>query len=227
MTVKHMGKILKDLTFDDWVLHMFNHPVTETAWHWDLDADEVELEPQQVIAYTTRLFTNARELLTPYTDAQVNQGLWFLIGEGHTPLTVLTDANNPLDERSRCIHAITQVFEQSFLPRCTPHLSHVDEPGASPLNLVCYMWWDIFPLRGQPKDASRQEIDAACLSVMETTLQLPSIACQESALHGLGHWGRYYEGRCQSIISTFMQRHRDLRPQLRTYAESAQKGCVL
>ncbi len=222
-----MGKVLRSLSFDEWVRHMFDHPVAEPAWYWDTDADCAEVEPARVITYTGNLFERAGELLAPYSDAQADQGLWLLIGQGSSPLYALTEASIPLEQRLHCIRSISTVFEQCFVPRCTAHLSHLDEPGTGVLNSVCYMWWDIFPLCGEPKDTARHEIDEACLSVMETTLQLPSIACQESALHGLGHWGLSYEGRCQSIISAFMQRHEDLRRELREYAAQARQANVL
>jgi hypothetical protein len=221
-----MNKVLTDLSFDEWVRHMFDHPVTDPAWHWDENADCAELEPHRTVTYATELFQHAGELLAPYTDAQVNQGLWFLIGESTSPLYALTEASIPLEQRVPCIRSISTVFERCFVTRCTPHLSHLDEPGAGALNLICYMWWDIFPLYGQPEDKARREIDEACLSVMETTLQLPSVACQESALHGLGHWGLHYKSQCQSIISAFMQRHRKLRPELQEYATQARERNV-
>ncbi|MGA2280679.1 MAG: hypothetical protein ABSG80_10300 [Verrucomicrobiota bacterium] len=221
-----MNEVLTELSFNEWVRHIFDHPVTEPAWHWDENADHAELEPQRVVAYATELFQRAGELLAPYTDAQVNQGLWFLISESSSPLYALTEASIPLEQRVHCIRSISKLFEQCFVARCTPHLSHLDEPGAGALNSICYMWWDIFPLRGQPEDTARREIDEACLSVMEATLQLPSVACQESALHGLGHWGLYYKNQCQSIISAFLQRHRDLRPELQRYATRARERSV-
>jgi hypothetical protein len=221
-----MSKVLTDLSFDEWLGHLFDHPVANPPWYWEADRDTAELAPQQVVAYATLLFEAAGELLAPYSDAQANEGLWFLIGECTSPLYALTDATVPLAERLRCIHAISSVFEQCFLVRCTPHLSHLDEPGAGALNPVCYMWWDIFPLSGQPEDATRREIDEACLSVMKSTLQLPSIACQESALHGLGHWGLSYKNQCQSFISTFVQLHRDLRTELQNYAARAKDRYV-
>jgi hypothetical protein len=221
-----MSKALTDLSFDEWVRHLFDHPVTDPAWHWDVDADYAELEPQVVVSYATRLFQQAGELLAPYTDAQANQGLWLLISETASPLYALAEASIPLEQRVRCIRSISTVFDQCFVARCTPHLSHRDEPGAGALNPICYMWWDIFPLHRQPEDKELREIDEACLSVMETTLQLPSVACQESALHGLGHWGLSYKSQCQSIIYAFMQRHRDLRPELREYAVCAGEAYV-
>jgi hypothetical protein len=222
-----MGKVLTDLSFDEWVRHMFDHPVNHPEWYWDTDADRAEIEPQRVLAHATNLFERAAELLASYTDAQANQGLWFLINEGGSPLYALTETSISMEQRVRCILSISSLFNQCFAPRCTPHLSHLDEPGTGALNSVCYMWWDIFPLHGQPGDVARREIDAACLSVMEATLQLPSIACQESALHGLGHWGLNYEGRCQSIVSAFMQQHEGLRRELREYAVRARQANVL
>ena len=206
---------------------MFDHPVNDPAWYWDTDADYAELASECVITYAASLFERAGGLLAPYGDAQVNQGLWFLISESGSPLYALGEAGIPLKQRVRCIHSMTTLFEQCLATRCTPHLSHLDEPGAGALNSVCYMWWDIFPLYGQPEDVARREIDAACLSVMEATLELPSVACQENALHGLGHWGLSYESRCQSIVSAFLRREQSLRPELRTYAERARRTDVL
>lgn len=221
-----MGKVLTKLSFEEWVRYLFDHPVNgtqEPAWYWNQDADSVELPPQLVIAYSTRLFLNAGKLLAPYTDAQANQGLWLLIGEGTSPLYALCDASVALKERLNCVHSIVPLFENCFVPRCTQHLSHFNqtETGTGALNAVCYMWWDTFPLVGEPEDMMKREIDEACLSVMETILQLPSLACQESALHGLGHWGLSYKNRCQGIISAFLKTYPDLKPELAEYASHA------
>jgi hypothetical protein len=223
-----MGKVLTNLSFENWLRHIFDHPVTDPVWHWNFDADTAELDPLQLIDYSRRLFERAGELLTRYSDGQADQGLWLLIGEGG-PLRVLADESVPLEPRVHCIKSVSILFEQCFFPRCTPHLSHFREAeaGVGELNSVCYMWWDIFPFWGQPEDPAREDIDATCLSVMETTLRLPSIACQQSALHGLGHWGLAYKDRCESIISAFLQNHRDLRSELRKYAELAKQCRVL
>lgn len=222
-----MTRVLTKLTFAEWIRHLFDHPVNDPAWYLDPDCDSAELAPQQVVTYTTRLFERAGELLTSYTDAQVNAGLWFLIGECMSPLHALTDATIPLEERLNCIRAIATAFEQYIAPRCTPHLGHLDEAGAGVLNELCYMWWDIFPVGGVTQDGAPPELASACLSVMAATLELPSLACQEGALHGLGHWSRYYKERCQRIISAFLQGHGELRPELRAYAARASENLVL
>ena len=215
------------LTFEQWVRYVFDHPVTVPAWHWDPEAESADLPPLRIIAYATKLFEGCGGLLDAYSDAQVNQGLWFLISETSPHLYALADTSIPLEERLHCIRSISALFEQCFVPRCAPRLSHLDEIGADTLNCVCYMWWDIFPLRAQPANIERREIDKACLTVMETTLRLPSIACQESALHGLGHWGRFYPDVCEGIAATYMKEHEGSRIELWRYAERARYGEIL
>jgi len=57
-----------------------------------------------------------------------------------------------------------------------------------PLNYVCYMWWDEFPSIASAGDSDLPMLHDAALRTMERILLLSSLACQESALHGLGHW---------------------------------------
>jgi hypothetical protein len=125
-----MPRVLTNLTFEEWLRHLFDHPITDQPWYWDADRDSAELEPQRVVAYATRLFESAGKLLAPYHDTQAKEGLWFLIGECTSPLYALTDAAVPLEERICCIRAVATVFKQCFVPRCTPHLGHLGESGA-------------------------------------------------------------------------------------------------
>ncbi len=222
-----MARVLTNLPFEEWVRYIFDHPVTDPAWYWDADADSLELDPLQNILFTTQLFSHSTETLSVFTDAQVNQGLWLLVSETTSDLRILGDAALPLADRIRCIDSILLLFEDCFGRRCTPHLSHIDETGVGPLNSICYMWWDIFPLFGRPEDTARSDIDGACLAVMQKTLEVPSIACQEGGLHGLGHWANYYSDRCGEIITTFLAQHPDVRPEMRDYATRAREANIL
>ena len=85
-----------------------------------------------------------------------------------------------------------QAFHQLFAPRCTPHLSHLSEVTAGTLNCVCYMWWDEFPCIALPSDPNLPRLSGTALTTMEHILGLGSLACQESALHGFGHWQRQH-----------------------------------
>ncbi len=225
-----MGKQLQNLTFDLWLTYVFDHPVNDVkqAWYWDMDRDWWEEDAADTIRFLTQAFENAAVVLQPYSDAQLNQGLWFLVDNSCSDhMFALLDDSVSWPARQRCIYSIYQLFEQCFAKRCTPHLSHFDESGAGPLNAVCYMWWDIIPIYGKPHDPTRKEMDHDILQVLESTLQLDSLACRESALHGLGHWQHYYPERVGEIIDKFSMMYRELPEKLHAYMLNAYTGYVL
>lgn len=225
-----MGKQLQNLTFEHWLRFTFDRPVAElsNAWYWNIDRDWWDENPTDTIGFLTQAFENAEAVFKPYSDAQLNQGLWFIASNScSNHMFALLDESVPWSAQKRCIYSIHKLYEQCFAKRCTPHLSHIDEPGASPLNLVCYMWWDIVPFTGHPGNSVWEEFDQDILRVMESTLELDSIACRESALHGLGHWQHHYPEQVGEIINAFSMRHRDLPKSLETYLINAFTGYVL
>jgi hypothetical protein len=184
---------------------------------------------QATLARITWLFSHSASLLAPYTEKQVNEGLWWIIGEGQSEyLFALTGDTTPWPERLACVRSITALFAGVFARRCEAALSHLDEPG-NPLNQVCYMWWDIFQL-GPPYVPP--ELHEAIIGVMGAILDIDHDAVIESALHGLGHWSEGHEREVKGIIDGCLKRHRQrgqrpLRPELRSYAEGAREGLVL
>lgn len=224
------GRPLSDLTFEEWIHFVFDHPVDDSRleWYWDIEAEWWDGPPGLTVEYLTQAFEYSESVLGPYSDSQLNQGLWYLASNAcSNHMFALMDSSVPWPARQRCIRSIGSLYRDCFAKRCTSHLSHLDEPGAGPLNSVCYMWWDIIPLAGQPDDPAHKEIDQAILQVMETTLQLTSIACQESAFHGLGHWHLRYPGQVEDIIQSFLGDNKGLPENLQRYALSALNGCVL
>jgi len=223
-----MGQMLKELPFEAWVRHVFDHEVGDPAWYFSIDADIWDAPHSLSAAYMTRLFEDPLPQLAAYTDAQLNQGFWYLVSNGGSiHMFALLDEAVPLGDRIRCVRAIYPLFASLFAARCTPHLSHQDEPGSSPLNSACYMWWDLIPVVPKPGDWARAAFDLAVLEVMERTLSLDSPACQESALHGLGHWASDYPVHVEAIVGRYLKAHSALREDLRRYAQRARKGAVL
>lgn len=228
-----MGKQLQHLTFEDWVRYVFDHPLPvgqELEWYWDSERDwwDEGGEPAVTVEFLTRLFENAAQVLQPYTDAQLNQGLWFLASNAcSNHMFALLDASVPWTARQRCIASIHTLYEGCFARRCSSAFSHLPEPVENPLNMVCYMWWDILPVSGKPEEPARRDVDQAILQVTESTLQLNSIACQESALHGLGHWQMYYPRRVGEIIDAFSMTHPNLPEKLHQYMLAAYTGHIL
>jgi hypothetical protein len=121
--------------------------------------------------------------------------------------------------------AISRFFADLLAPRCSPSLGHLSDEGG-PLNMVTYMWWESFPSFTNPDDPQRELVNDAELACLEFILGLESVACQEAALHGLGHWVRR-EPRCEAIIDDYLASGRSARAELGDYARSARGGCIL
>lgn len=208
-------------TFEDWVRGWFDHP---DDWNWLEDGElPCTLSPTQTISYATRLFETAGVTLAPYSDHQIGQSLWAFINEIDSPLYALRDDSVSLPERCQCLSAVFGVYDQIFAPRYTESLGHLSEDTAK-LNSVCYMWWDIFPTHGGILTDAE---NIAVLGVLERALSLPHVACQESALHGLGHWHLDCPKSVERIVDVFLTSGIPRRPNLIPYAKSARRGMVL
>ena len=58
-----MGKHLTNLTFEQWLALVFDHPVDElkNAWYWDLDRDQWDEDAPETVAFLTQAFENSAE----------------------------------------------------------------------------------------------------------------------------------------------------------------------
>jgi hypothetical protein len=226
-----MSREIKIRSFEDWVNHVFNHPAsknwTADAWYWKLNAPywNANDHPKAAVAYLTHLFRDAPKALHSFSDAQINQGLWYLIFPGEYYF-VLENARVPLAERLTCIQAMPNLFESIFARRCSNTLSHLSEEAQNPLNSICYMWWDIFQIPTTKNIENFEEISEAILDVLEKELYLNFDACREGALHGLGHWHGMPRKRVMEIIDQFLRTQPEIRPELRQYAQNARNGAV-
>lgn len=209
-----------------WIAHVFDYPVTDPAWHWSLDAPTWEGTSEQTATFVAQTFERSAPLLARFTDAQLNQGFWYLLSAGCSDfMFALVEPEVPLATRLRAVRSFIPLFEQVMAARCSPHLSDIDEQPANPLNSVCYMWWDILPIHGKPEEADRTEFDAEVLRVLSRLLSIPHDACRESALHGVSEWQLYYP-RAESIVDEWLARTPGLRPELVSYAQRAKVGMV-
>jgi hypothetical protein len=223
----------KDRSYDDWVKYIFDHPLADPPWYFHADAEwwNGPADPALTVSYLTRLFETSSESLNLFSDEQINQGFWFLVdsgGSGH--FLTLFDPQVPPSERIRCVESIFSLNRDLFAPRCSPLLGHImtqEEYDANPLNSICYMWWDIAPLYGKSGEPAREALDDAALSVMEKCLSLSAPACQEGALHGLGHWQSAYPERVTAAIDAYLESSPSISPDLQAYARNARRGHVL
>ncbi len=136
-------------TFKQWLEFVFNNPVRKREWYWDEDFgprwEALGLTDVLIVEYMTHLFHEPR-VLGRYSLDQVEQGLWFLLGEsspGGSSKTLLRHKAALLD-RVACIHAMSGFFRNFILAVTPGHFA----PKAPPIGVTgaAYMWWDIFPM---------------------------------------------------------------------------------
>lgn len=205
--------------FEGWVDRVF----TGQASH---DDDPPHVDDRLEVARITWLFEHCAATLEHWSDADAAEGLRWLISEGGSEALIpLGSGQIPQNERDACIRSMLGVYTGVFARRCAPVLSHLDEPGGNPLNQTCYMWWDVIAL-GWPVPA---DLNRVAVAVMMEALGVEHVAVQESALHGLGHFGTGpMRLEMRQAIGEFLRRRRvrPLRPELVAYAEAAREGMV-
>ncbi|WP_313806782.1 hypothetical protein [Sphingobium sp.] len=220
---------LPDLSFPDWIEHAFSHEVRlhGNGWFFDMDAPWWDPAPGVAVDYLTRLFADPLPALQWFSDAQIAQGLTYLMNTSASGDSGwLYSREVPAAERQHCIEAIAILFEQIFAPRAAPVLSHIDEPGGNALNIPCYMWFDVMPSVALADDPDKESLHRALLGTMERILKLENIACQEAALHGLGHLASAYPDEAVVTVDRYLNSGGDKRPELAAYARAARCGCV-
>jgi len=223
-----MGRQILDASFDEWIGHVFEHSSESDDWILSDEFPSWNVPPSKTVAFLNATFEKAGSTLKNFSDAQIANGLKYIYSPHYSDIAFsLRDETVPLGARTKCLGSLHNLYSDCFATRCTPILSHLDEEPDTPLNGVCYMWWDVFPIHDKLDCPDCKEIHTACLTVMESVLQLESDACRESALHGLGHWAYGYPEFVAGVIDRFIGSNSNIRPELITYAHRASRGDVL
>jgi hypothetical protein len=217
------------LTYEQWERFVFERSITASGSSDDPDLPEgtrwdERVDTRRALEYLTRLFRNPADLPRRYSRAQIDQGLHYLISpssSGHAH--VLSDVRLPWSDRTACFEAMIALYEKLMAPVYKDDLGHTNH--GSGFHSACYMWWDIFPLWGGMDHPDRDRINEAVLNVCEYALGLRALSCQESALHGLGHWHLEIPEQTGPIVERFLART-DINRAIRAYAELAAAGHV-
>lgn len=216
------------MNYEQLIKFSFDRPISNPQWYWGIDDNSDILGDDLAIEFLTRLFSSPTESLTGISDAQVNQGLWYLISSSSSPcIDAIFSEKVPWATRLSCIESIKTLFREFFLVKCAKELSHSDYNGVvsekSPINSICYMFWDLIPWMNGGPDT---KVALAFFDIVEDILSLNNIACQESALHGLGHMHSEHSLIVENIIDRFLAKNTKIRPDLKSYALDARKGEV-
>ena len=126
---------ITDLSFEDWVRHIFGHRVTDPAWYWDEDKDRYDAGPADAtVGYLTRLLENSGQLLKGYPKTWISQGFEYLMAGSNYPQAII-DETVPVENRVQCVRAVRNLFTDVFAVRCAqpPEPPGPDRPGARSL----------------------------------------------------------------------------------------------
>jgi hypothetical protein len=189
--------------------------------------DVDQLDKHAVNGFATRFNREIASIVEAFGEEATAEAIWHLYsdsGSGQVYWCVLDKSLGPL--RVEFIHSIKTLYTDCFLPRCSRFYSHIDQgpEPARPLNGVCYMLWDL-SVEGPALNGDMEMLDAS-LDMLKFALALPSTACQESALHGLGHLAYRHKDHTVPIVEEYLKRD-DLSTELRDYAQAARVGYVL
>lgn len=170
---------------------------------------------EHIVEYVAHAFEDTRRLVDIYSAARVARVIDAFFYEAD--YGVFGDTSCPYELRTRLFRSIVPVYRDLYASLCGNALGHKNQPT----QFACYMWWELIPWVPDREPL----IDDVVYEVFEALLSLPSEACQESALHGLGHAHDDKRGRSLSLIRIFLERE-GMSPELRQYAENALTGGI-
>lgn len=201
-------------------------------WFKDIIEDNPKsysIDKNIIIQKMTTLFTESDESLKNFTASDIATGLSAIMSATGFGLSgILIDKRVDLDLRIKCIKSMHTFFEQFFNQKCKPILTNSSTSimKSISINEACFMWWDWCLIVPKYDSDESTDIDNNVIKIMESILKLDSIACRESALHGLGHWADDYPEQIGGIIDNYVSTTQD-QQEIILYAEKAKQGLVL
>lgn len=213
-----------DVSYEDWLDGTFGCAVSGQSSPQFVERDDWPdpVSDQLAVEYMTRLFENSEESLRYYSDRQITAGLWEL-GSGDAYCVYSSEV--PIELRLRLVRSVETFFREFFANRCLPELSAGASEQASLLNIICYMWWEVFTWGWAKDEPDAERLAAQDLDVLEAVLRLTNPACKEAAIHGLGHLADQSD-QALSIIDRFITKDFGISPELLQYARAARTGCI-
>jgi hypothetical protein len=189
------------IPYDEWVAFVFNHPVPnppeDTDWYWEFSFEVSK--PSQLVEHFTRLCNEFLKLIKQYTPAQVDRGIWCLLGARLDFGQYLRDEQIPVEARKLCVRSMYRVFAD-----------FVSKSDVKEMETCFWMWWDIlldgFYIigdNGHFEDDAR-EIENTVLGTLSDILQLDDPRTQKYALHGLGH---LRHPKARQVVAQYIEMH--------------------
>lgn len=205
-----------ETTYDDWLADALANG--ELGIHID--------DKSKVNAYATRFNGDIAQIVAEHGEHPVGKAIWHIYGVGSGCMWDVLDSSLG-GERLHFMESVKTLYVDGFMRFCSNHFGNTDsgpEPSR-PLNSACYMLWDMDGIECPAINGDTEMLDSS-LDVLGFALNLDHLACQESALHGLGHLAHSYREITTPIIRDYLRRAKP-NDELRQYAKNAIVAYVL
>jgi hypothetical protein len=157
----------------------------------------------RLIQLATSLFLDFERIAQRYSEAQIQQGIWFLLAFPYTLGEDLNRQEAPLELRQACLEAMVVPF-RDYLQR-----TEDDSTGAF------FMWWDLLRIHNP-------DVLPVARRVMEKILQMRGWQCQKAALHGLNHLRPDWEA--SAIVDRYLENDSDMPPDELDWVKACRDG---
>lgn len=211
--------------------YLFDRPVPqgqEQEWFWNIDEPELDATPLEWTRIQTVLFANAARDLAAFDDEQVGMGLNYVMSNAvsDVPFAAIHESV-PLEEAMRMMRAMPILWRECIGPRLAHVWQAIGAGAYGRLDFVCYMWFDVWPTFWNVREQAPWQ--DALWHVLEQMLGTPYREVQVAALHGIGHHIEDLNRRAaiERAIEAFFRTIDPKDHELKSYAESARRGCVL
>lgn len=218
-----MENELKDLTFEEWVKHIFDHPIPDAPFESipgyylrGIERWDEKTNPKVSLKYLTNLFENAKDLLESYNDEQVEQGLTYLIRPDVSGYMFILrdDKSIPFDIRKQCIDSMYILYVDLFGTRCSVGI----EPRS--LNILSYHWWETIPIYPIGNDIP---FEMAYIDMMERALYIRNLL-PFGTVNSLERWLPAYPKRIADIMTRLLASDIELKSHVQEKVEQLSNG---
>lgn len=210
------------LTFDEWFKIISSFENRDAMW--EADQRVHDLPPNQAADYLERLFNESSTICKDLQPVPLSHMIWFFQGICSSYWWEVREPEVPIEKQVSTVLAL-KCFYTDFLDSyllITPGDLHEAETAV-------YMMWDMDCLEGAamfPESNSSEHLVDPIFEVLRAALRCKAHACQQSALHGLGHLAHYHPERVHAEIDWALAEKGRLHANLLSYAHDARKGMI-
>jgi len=204
------------LSFESFVLHLFNRPVARTEedariFNRETNMDPGVADPEALVTMTARLFREFGQIAPRYSPEQVDKAMWFLQGD---PYMIFSEAGSRHVSDAAALELLTSTYHV--------FADYVAGRGLSDDVTSFHMVYD--------QMWGNDSWQPVLFETMVRVLEIDDDDCRAAALHGLNHLHdrREWRASVERVIDEFLKRGgSNLAPGIVAYARECRDGRAL